>query len=151
MKELPLKEIMTRSPITINIESDFSMVDEYFRSFHIRHLPVVDDNNVLKGIITQRDLYRLCSPRKALEDDEGVSEEGLIYDKDWLDKFILKQVMTKDPLSLGPEDTFARAVELMIATKYGCIPIVDNERKIVGIVTQIDILKVFYTYFIKNS
>ena len=48
--------------------------------------------------------------------------------------------MTKDPLVLGSEDTLMHAVEIMARDKFGCIPIVDAGRVLVGIVTQIDAL-----------
>jgi CBS domain-containing protein len=49
--------------------------------------------------------------------------------------------MTKDVLTLGPNDTLAKALNIMAITKYGCLPIVDENKKLLGIVTQIDILK----------
>jgi CBS domain-containing protein len=51
--------------------------------------------------------------------------------------------MTKDPLALSPEDTLMHAVEIMARDKYGCIPVADPGRVLVGIVTQIDVLKFF--------
>jgi CBS domain-containing protein len=133
-QEILAKDIMIENPVSIGIEEPFSKVVDILQEYGIRHLPVVDYNNRLKGIITQRDLYRLASPRKG--------EDGrLIYDKNVLDSFILKYVMTKDILSLGPEDTLEHVAELMIDKKCGCIPIVDEHQCLLGILTQIDIIK----------
>ncbi|MCU0665925.1 MAG: CBS domain-containing protein [Candidatus Omnitrophica bacterium] len=143
MEQLLIKEIMAINPVTININRHFSEVEQILRNHHIRHLPVVDDNNILRGIITQRDLYKLCAPRKTIDAD-------LVYDKQELDKFILRYVMTPNPLTLTAQDTIEKAIDLMVSTKYGCIPIVDEQRKIIGILTQIDILRAVHKYWVKD-
>ena len=136
-----LKDIMVEKPYTINIDEPFSRVWDIFRSLNVRHLPVVDDAGVLKGIVTQRDLYRIVSPRKTMEGE-------LVYDKMDLDKHILKYVMTKEVATLSPEDTLRDTIDLMINSRYGCIPVVDEKKHLVGIITQIDVLKASSEYFI---
>lgn len=129
-----LGEVMTPHPIVLNEDDRFSLVEEHFRKHHIRHLPVVDGSWTLKGIITQRDLYRISPPRQAMDG-------SLVYDRSELDRFILKHVMTRDLYTLHPTDTVKKAIDAMVRKKYGCIPIVDERRKLVGIVTQIDLLR----------
>ena len=135
MRIILLKDVMVTKPYTLNIDDHFSTVEEYFHLYNIRHLPILDKDGILKGIITQRDLYRIRSPRKTMEEGEEV------YDKVDLNGFILKYVMTKDPVTLHPEDTLAEAINVMVTQKYGCIPIVNDENKLLGIVTQIDVLR----------
>ena len=144
MDKLLIRDVMTASPITLSVNSHFSEVEEHFRRYHIRHIPIVDEHKVLLGIITQRDLYRAYSPRRTLEGDS-------IYDREELDKLILKYSMTPNPLTLGPDEPVLKAIKIMVSTKYGCIPIVDSEKHIVGIVTQIDILKAFYRFYLNEN
>jgi acetoin utilization protein AcuB len=118
------------------------MVEEYFHLHNIRHLPVVDKDGILKGIITQRDLYRIRSPMKTMEGEA-------FYDRLDLNRFILKHVMTKGPLTLHPDDTLTEAINAMVKQKYGCIPIVNDENKLLGIVTQIDALRVVAKEYLK--
>ena len=134
LNKVKLKEIMVEDPIFLHADDPFSRVEESFRKHHIRHLPIVGDNRKLVGIITQRDLYRISTPRK---DEEG----NLVYDKETLDSYILKYVMTKDPAVLLPDNTVAEALLLIVDKKYGAIPIVDQHHVLCGIVTQIDILR----------
>lgn len=136
-----LKDIMVKKACTINIDEPFSRVWDILRSLSIRHLPVVDDNGILKGIVTQRDLYRIVSPHKTMEGE-------LVYDKMDLDRHILKYVMTKDVVTLSPEHTLRHAIDLMINSKYGCIPIVDDNNCLLGIITRVDALKAAAEYFI---
>jgi len=135
MKDIPLKEIMVARVHTAHLEDTLSAVEAKFRLHGVRHLPVVDDKNRVVGIFTLRDLGRCLSPRK--------TEDGYRFDPEQLDRFILKHVMTKDPLVLGPEDTLMHAVEVMARDKFGCIPIANEGRVLAGIVTQIDVLKFF--------
>jgi CBS domain-containing protein len=144
IKKTLLKQIMKYPAITLDVDSHFSKVEEFFRLYHIRHLPIVDKNNCLLGIITQRDLYRLYSPHKTMEGD-------MVFDKNEMDQLILKYVMTPNPLALKIEDTVARAIQVMATHKYGCIPIVDNANKVLGVVTQIDILRFFYSQYVTNE
>ena len=143
MKDIPLKEIMVTRVFTAHIEDPLSAVEAKFRIHGVRHLPVVDDANRVVGIFTLRDLTRCLSPRK--------TEEGFRFDPEQLDRFIFKHVMTKDPLVLGPEDTLSHAVEIMARDKFGCIPIVGTGRVLVGIVTQIDVLRFFARWFLDPS
>ena len=139
MRNILINQIMAWPVITVQIDEPFSHVEEKFRQKNIRHLPVVDSEGKLLGLITQRDLFRTVSPHKDLEGAEH-------YDPETLDAFILKRAMISDPSTLGPDDTLLQAVELMASFKYGCIPIVDKEKKVIGIVTEIDVLKLLYKF-----
>lgn len=133
--KVKLVDIMIDKLITVRVDEPFSHVEQKLREHGIRHLPVVDKDFKLVGIVTQRDLFRTCPPRK---DDEG----KLIYDKEILDGFILEYVMTKNPIALTPSHTAADALLLMVDKKYGCIPVVDKYQTLCGIITQIDMLRI---------
>ncbi len=139
LRDTPLKEIMVTKVITVRADEAFSHVEEKLRVNKIRHLPVVDKDNKLIGIITERDLYKAVSPRH--------TEDGLVYDKSQLDSFVLKRYMTENPLTLKPESPISEAVNLMATRKYGCIPIIYTDGALAGIVTQIDILKFVNRWF----
>lgn len=130
-----LNEIMVKEVIALNVNDPFSRVEEIMRERHVRHIPVVDEHYKLVGIITQRDLYRIQPPRK---DEDG----NWFYNKEMLDGNILKHVMTKNPFALNPDHTVADCLLIMVDRKYGCIPVVDKDRILCGIVTQIDILRI---------
>lgn len=133
MLDIPIKEIMIAKVISIKEDEPFSHVEEKIRTNRIRHLPVVDSDGKLIGIITQRDLLRAAHPHE--------TEEGPVYDPDELDRFILKHFMTPNPTALHVDDPISKAVKLMAEFKYGAIPIVKSDKTLAGIVTQIDILR----------
>jgi CBS domain-containing protein len=134
-----LKDFMASPPITVNEGDEFHVVQDKFATYDIRHLPVVNDAGCVVGLISQRHLYKLHSPR-LLEDGSWY------YDKDMLDSFILKNVMVKDPYMLKAGNTLKEALDAMAQHKFGCIPIVDEYRLPVGIITRSDILKFFLNH-----
>ena len=135
LNKVHLKDVMTTKIVSINVDAPFSQVEQKMRECKVRHVPVVDENNKLVGLMSQRDLYRIHPPHR---DEEG----NWVYDQESLDSVILKHVMTKDPFALSPDNTMADALPPMVERKYGCIPIVDKDRHLCGIITQMDILKI---------
>ena len=138
LRSTPLSKIMIKPVMTVHENDEFHIVQEKMAAHDIRHLPVVNDAGVLVGIITERYLYKIHSPRK-LEDGSWY------YDKQALDGFILKNVMIQDPFTLTPQNTLEEAVQAMSQFKFGCTIIVDEYRVPCGIVTRKDILKFLLT------
>jgi len=136
MKNIFLKDCMIKKPVTIGVDEPFEKVAELFQKYSIRHLPIINEHKELVGIISQRDLNQVASPKR--------TEEGtFVYDKTQLAKFILKQIMIKKVFTLKPDETILKAVELMAKRKLGCIPVIDDRKNVVGIICQIDILRIF--------
>ena len=136
LKEVLVKDVMVSPVITIRDIDDFHVVQDKFATHDIRHLPVVEEHGIQVGLITQRSLYKIHSPRR-LEDGSWY------YDKDLLDGFILKNVMIKDPFTLKASSTLLEAIEAMFQFKLGSIPVVDDLRRPIGMITGGDILKYF--------
>ena len=141
LHKILLKTIMIKEPYTLNVDDPFSRAWEIFKTYGIRHLPIVDDKGILKGILTERDLYRIQSPRIAMDGE-------LVYDNEGLDSHVLKDVMMKEVFTLMPDDTLVTAIQAVIRGKYGCIPIVNEHKYLVGIITGETILKAVAEYFI---
>lgn len=129
LQAIKIQEVMSSPPIILNDTDDFAMVHEKISVHGIRHLPVVNSNGFLVGVITQRDLFRINSPKRL---DNG----SWHYDKESLNQFLLKSVMVSDPYFLRPSHSLYDAVEVMTRYKYGCIPIVDDEKKPCGMLTR---------------
>ena len=130
-----LKDIMKTPVISVRETDPFSSVHEKFHDHNIRHLPVVSETNKVVGLMTQRDFYRVHSPRRLLDGE-------YYYDKETLNTFILKNVMTPNPFTLTPEHSIADCLKAMGDFKYGCVPVVNRFKELVGIVTNTDILKI---------
>ena len=132
-----ISEIMTTPAISLNCEAPFREVVMILQTRRIRHLPLVNKAGEVVGIISQRDVYKLQPPHK--------NEEGQwVYDLDVMDGFILSSVMTPNPFTLTSQSLLAEAISVMVQRKYGCIPIIDDKKKLCGIITQYDILRIAF-------
>jgi acetoin utilization protein AcuB len=135
-----LRERIQRKPITINPEASFFEARNLIHEKGIRHLPVVDKNNKLVGIVTDRDI-RQAAP----SDATLLSVQELNY---LLGKLKVSAFMTpKDKLiTISPDALIEEAVQLMHDHKIGCLPVVEGE-KLYGIFTETDALDHFVDVF----
>jgi acetoin utilization protein AcuB len=120
----------------IFVEPDVSMmkVSKIMKEKRIRRLPVVDAGKKLLGIVTDRDIKE-ASPSKATTLD--IHE--LYY---LLSEIKVKDIMTKKPFTVMPDNTIERAALIMMEKRVGGLPVVDPQDKVVGIITESDIFKV---------
>lgn len=129
-----VKEVMIRSVVTVTPEQTLRDAIELLQSKHIRHLPVVDDSRLI-GIVTDRDIKRATPSLLS-----GVDREE--YDR-VLDETKVTQLMTREPITVTPDSGLKAAVKIFIERKVGAIPVVVDGR-LAGIVTEIDLLRVFH-------
>lgn len=134
LKKVTLKEVMTSPAIFVHEDAPFRQVVKLLQEERIRHIPIVNSDKTVVGIISQRDLYKIQPPHK--------NEDGVwVYDLDMIDGFILRNVMIQNPFVLSDSCLLADAIGSMVQRKYGCIPVIDQHKKLCGIITQYDILK----------
>jgi acetoin utilization protein AcuB len=128
-----MRERIQRNPITISPEASFFEARALIHEKGIRHLPVVDKNNHLVGIVTDRDI-REAAP----SDATLLSVQELNY---LLGKLKVGSIMTpKEKLiTITPDTLIEEAVQLMHDNKIGCLPVVE-EKKLYGIFTETDAL-----------
>jgi acetoin utilization protein AcuB len=128
-----MREKINRNPITIGPEASFYEARALIHDKGIRHLPVVDKNGRLLGIVTDRDI-REAAP----SDATLLSVQELHY---LLGKLKVSSIMTpKEKLiTITPDTLIEEAVQLMHDHKIGCLPVVEAE-KLYGIFTETDAL-----------
>ncbi|MCB9758040.1 MAG: CBS domain-containing protein [Candidatus Omnitrophica bacterium] len=134
LKKVKLSDVMTSPVVSVSVDMPFRNLVQCFQEHRIRHIPIVNSNNEVVGLMSQRDLYKIQPPHK--------NQDGVwVYDLDVMDGFILRNVMTVNPFTLLSSSSLDRAIDPMVRHKYGCIPVVDSNKKLCGIITQYDILK----------
>jgi CBS domain-containing protein len=100
----------------------------------LRHLPVVDRDARLAGIVTDRDLrHRLFVPG-VFRSIGTASVESLFKD------IAVREVMSSPVVTVRPDDELATAAGLMLEKKVGSLPVVDDGR-VVGMITETDLLR----------
>ena len=128
-----MREKIRRNPVTIGPEANFFEARSLIHDKGVRHLPVVDKENHLIGIVTDRDI-REAAP----SDATLLSIQELNY---LLGKLKVSAFMTpKETLiTIHPDTLIEEAVKLMRDHKIGCLPVVEGQ-KLYGIFTETDAL-----------
>jgi len=127
---------MTRKVITVDQETRILDAQELMAAKNIRHLPVVDDDGRLIGIVTDRDI-RSALPYQFFKLSCSTEERQQFCDMQ------VKDIMTTDPLSISPTFTIQDALLLIQDSKVGALPVVDEDRKLKGIISVRDLLRAF--------
>jgi acetoin utilization protein AcuB len=129
-----ISEWMSRDVITVTPDTSMMKASKILKEKNIRRLPVVDDNGKMVGIVTDRDIKE-ASPSKATTLD--VHE--LYY---LLSEIKIKDIMTKNPFCVNENGTVEKAAVVMREKKVEGLPVVDDDDKVVGIITETDIFNV---------
>lgn len=137
LKKVKLEEVMTTPAVSIDVESPFREVVKLLHEKRFRHLPVINSRKQVVGIISQRDLYKTQPPHK--------NEDGVwVYDLEMIDGYILRNVMVPEPFTLKKTALLAEAIEAMVRNKYGCVPVIEEDGRLCGIITKFDILRIAF-------
>jgi CBS domain-containing protein len=133
-KAAKVKERMSKNPATVKPDEGLKDAIWKMEHGHFRHLPVVDDQGKLIGMLTDRDV-RLIRPSLAFvnKDDAAVQ----------LWSIAVQQAAVFDPVTVKPETTLKEAAEIMLRWHVGGLPVVDDHGKPIGVITYTDLLREF--------
>jgi len=124
---------MTRDPVVVSPADSLADAMRLTRARRIRHLPVVQDGEVV-GIVSDRDV-RLAMPSPLTEsDDQRVA---------FLERTRISEVMRGNVATIGPLDTVEDAAKLMRRSRIGALPVVDARGRLLGILSESDVLDAF--------
>jgi CBS domain-containing membrane protein len=128
-------DIMTKDVLYLTEEDNLSQIGQTMERFSLRHLPVVDGGRLI-GLLTHRDVLRLAVSE--LADNDQVRNER---QKRLVENTFVAKVMTRRPVTVFPDTPIVEAAEVLVESKFGCLPVVDAHGNLVGIVTEHDFLK----------
>ena len=127
---------MTRKVITVEPNDGIFMAQELMAGNKIRHLPVIESGNRLVGIVTDRDI-RSALPYKFFK--TAPSEE----EKKNFTELKIKDIMSKDPLTISPAYTIQDALLVIQDARVGALPVVKEDGTLTGIISVRDLLRAF--------
>jgi acetoin utilization protein AcuB len=126
--------IMTREVVQVAEDARVTQLAALMRDHHIRHLPVVRDGHLI-GLVTSHDIERVSpSPITTL----SVGEANYL-----LGKLTAAKVMRGRVVACAPDTLVEEAARLLRQEKIGCLPVVEDGGKLVGILTHEDLLDFF--------
>jgi CBS domain-containing protein len=147
-----VKDIMTTEVITVSTGDSVELCAKLMQENNISGLPVLNEGGRVSGIVTEGDLIRRASRVKA----PGYLEilGGLIYlgsPKKFVEELQRAmsleagQLMSKNLVTIAPEDTVEKAATLMVDKKISRLPVLDESGKLVGIISRRDIMGSLYS------
>lgn len=125
---------MSGNVITVNQTDPVSLAFELLLTNDIRHLPVLSRNRLV-GIVTDRDMHEALIPS-----DPANAQRSMYHT---VKNIKVKDIMTPNPITIGPDAPLERAARLFLDRKIDCLPVKDARGRLVGILTSTDILKAF--------
>ncbi|HJN44581.1 MAG: acetoin utilization protein AcuB [Acidobacteria bacterium] len=124
-----VKALMSWNLITLRQSYPLSLAADMMKASRVRHLPILDADSRLVGILSQRDLFHSALVRAL-----GV---GTLAKDKILQTTRIQDVMATEVLTTTPDASVAEAAALMMANKVGCLPVLEGN-DLVGILTESD-------------
>lgn len=125
---------MTPHPVTVEPEETISDALELMKHHHIHRIPVVDSRDCLRGLITEGMIAGADRTPTSLS----------IYELNYLlAKTKVKSVMERHPFAIQEDALMEEATALLLKEDIGCLPVLNKEGKVVGILTQNDVFRAF--------
>ncbi len=130
-----VKDHMTKNPITITGDVSVSKALDIMAKNDFHRLPVVDENQKIKGLLTEG----------LVSESSGRSTTSLsIYELNYLlSKTKASEIMITDVVTVSPDLFLEEAAAEMLKNKISVLPVVDEEQKVIGIITEKDIFDAF--------
>lgn len=131
---------MSAPPVTINADMLIPHAREILKAHNFRHLPVVDFDNRLVGMVTDRDI-RSSYPSSVATEEERAA--GL----DQVGKTPVSAIMSRHFVTLGTTSTLDDALFLFDHEKVGALPVLDDDKGVIGIFSIRDLMKAYKKLF----
>lgn len=132
MSSLTVRDLMTEQVYGVRPGDDLARLVDLMDDIHVRHVPVVDDDRVIVGLVSQRDLIR-----EVLHEARDLPFSEM---RELLKRKNVRSIMTTDVETVEPETKIEEAGQLMLDNKLGCLPVAEGDR-LVGILTEADFVK----------
>lgn len=129
-----VSDLMTTTLLTHKPGDSLRDAEHTMAQHHIRHIPVVDEHNVLCGLMSQREFLA--------EAFRITDKFGAHHLQDYLGKTLIEQCMQTQIATVGPATTLKEAGETLGANRrQGCLLVIDDQNHLVGMLTSQDFVK----------
>ncbi len=127
---IQVQQCMTHPAMTVTPNISVRVAHQLMRDYHIRHLPVVQDNRLV-GILSSGDIRR-AMPSSATS--LSVWEIHALWDK-----VTVESTMSQSLITVKPETPILEAVGLMYGHRFNSLPVLDDNERLIGILTEVDV------------
>lgn len=130
---MKVHQIMSKKIVTVGMDDTLGAIKEIFDNVSFHHLLVVERGHLF-GVISDRDLLRSISSYAGTLSESARDVRSL--------KRKAHQILSRQPVTLSPDADVFDAVDVFLNNNISCIPVVDDEKKPVGLISWRDILNV---------
>ncbi len=141
-----VSEMMTAKPIAIHQDQPLRRAIEIMENNGFHHLPVINSESQLVGIITERDCLAALNLPRSLRDLHDAPSSRKAAAAPASSRTPVRSVMTPAPIVIEPDADADDAVRLMLNNHVGCLPVMRSET-LVGIITTSDVMVAFMTLY----
>lgn len=129
-------DIMSRNVLFAKPDHGFTQVARLFAEMNIHHLPVVDENQRLIGVVSANDVMKAYSRQLSHLETQSSSEIN--------EQITVADLMTSQPVYVSPATSLHKAAELFTNHNIQCLPVVEGVT-VKGIITSRDLVRFFAT------
>ena len=131
-RDMNVQEIMVAEVVIVDMDTRLSSLNKILQQEKIHHLLVVE-NAELVGIVSDRDILRTISPFLDTPNEQP-------KDRHTLD-IKTHHIMSRNPITVSGDTSLREAIILLVSNDISCLPVINGENKIAGIITWKDLLE----------
>ena len=132
---MKVKDLMRTNVVSLHVGDTLGVAEDIMNMGRIRHLPVLDEQNRVVGLVSQRDLFR-ASVSSVLRFNRDKEHE-------WMSSIRVQDVMTKEVVTADADAGIVEVVDKFVSDQIGCLPVTDQEGTLCGLLTETDCLRCF--------
>ena len=125
-----IADIMTIDPITIDADTDVMIAAEIMETHQMHHLPVVNSNRSLVGLVSDRDIRNVLGAPMIRNWKKSAPKTSVP----------VRTIMTTAPIAIEAHESIEKAANRMLEHHIGCLPVIRGEN-VIGIVTRTDFMR----------
>ena len=149
MKKISAADLMEKNPVTSRPDTPLTELVDQLQRYGVRAMPVTDDEGRLLGVVSETDLFLkekgvpFSIERVPTLLGQMVAEDEL-QDFEPTQRVKVKEIMTRNPISVGPDASLEEVAMVMYKRKFSMLTVVEG-KQLAGVVRRIDVLSRLYS------
>lgn len=123
------RDVMSAPVATLPADASIADAWQFIQGREVRHVPIVSDDGTIHGVISERDLLR-----DAVADAISIDARPLTQRK-------VRDLVSPRLLTAGPDTDIAQIARVLYEERVGSLPIIDEDKNLIGLITRSDILR----------
>ena len=137
------EEIMSGNLLTAPVSATLEKAHQLMEEKQTHHILITDNEQRLVGILSDRDIKKFASPFAGSELE--TSQDKATF------SLSVERIMSKNPATISPQESVKACIEKMLENSIHSLPVLDDDRMLLGIVTSTDIFKYVLTLISKGA